>query len=118
MNVPNERVLESLIEASLLSSGYVKSEPSNFNRELGIDTADLFAFIGATQVREWDNYVARGHGGDVTKAQQGFARRIANELSVRGTVDVLRHGVADVGINFKLAYFKPAHGLTPELLEK
>jgi type I restriction enzyme R subunit len=118
MNVPNERVLESLIEASLLSSGYVKSEPSNFNRELGIDTADLFAFIGATQAREWDNYVARGHGGDVTKAQQGFARRLANELSVRGTVDVLRHGVADVGINFKLAYFKPAHGLTPELLEK
>jgi type I restriction enzyme R subunit len=118
MNVPNERVLESLIEASLLSSGYVKSEPSNFNRELGIDTADLFAFIGATQVREWDSYVARGHGGDVTKAQQGFARRLANELSVRGTVDVLRHGVSDVGINFKLAYFKPAHGLTPELLEK
>jgi type I restriction enzyme, R subunit len=31
-------------------------------------------------------------------------------------VDVLRHGVTDLGVTIKLAFFKPAHSLTPELL--
>ncbi len=36
------------------------------------------------------------------------------ELDARGTVDVLRHGVVDLGVRIRLAFFKPAHGLTPE----
>ena len=29
---------------------------------------------------------------------------------------MLRHGVKDLGVEIRLAYFKPAHGLTPELV--
>ena len=29
---------------------------------------------------------------------------------------MLRHGVMDHGVDVRLAYFKPAHGLTPELV--
>ena len=36
-------------------------------------------------------------------------------LDARGTVDVLRHGVVDLGVTIRLAYFKPAHGLTAAL---
>jgi hypothetical protein len=49
MNI-NERGFEDTIESSLLSDGgYMKSQPSNFDPILGLDTAELFAFVGATQ---------------------------------------------------------------------
>ena len=44
-----------------------------------------------------------------------FGDRLAKQLDERGAVDVLRHGVNDHGIEVRLAFFKPAHGLTPEL---
>jgi type I restriction enzyme R subunit len=47
-----------------------------------------------------------------------FGDRLAKQLDERGTVDVLRHGVNDHGIEVRLAFFKPAHGLTPELTER
>jgi type I restriction enzyme R subunit len=41
---------------------------------------------------------------------------LAAEIDKRGTLDVLRHGVVDHGVTIRLAYFRPAHGLTPELV--
>jgi type I restriction enzyme R subunit len=43
------------------------------------------------------------------------AKRIADEITARGTIDVLRKGVKEMGQTLKLAYFVPAHELTPEL---
>ena len=57
----------------------------------------------------------RGYGTDVAEAKRGFAKRLASEIDFRGTVDVLRHGVTDFGIAFDMAFFKPAHNLTPAL---
>jgi len=114
----DERGFEDSIEKSLVGDGYSTSVSDHFDRELGLDTAELFAFIGATQVKSWDALVARGYGGDVGAAQRGFARRLASEIDSRGTVDVLRHGVADFGVTIQLAFFRPAHNLTPELQQK
>jgi len=110
----DERGFEDAIEACLLAGGYLKSVPSHFDRVLGIDTAELFAFIGATQVRQWESLLGR-YGNDPDVAQRGFAKRLASELDNRGTVEVLRHGVSDLGVTIRLAFFQPAHGLTPEL---
>ena len=115
MNV-DERLFEDAIEDSLLEQGgYLRSLPSHFDPAIGLDTSELFAFIGATQAREWESLLGR-HGNDPDDAQRGFAKRLAVELDNRGTVDVLRHGIVDLGVTIKLAFFKPAHGLTPELL--
>ncbi len=111
----SEKGFEDAIEASLLATGYVKSVSSNFDRMLGLDTQELFAFISATQSNAWNELLARGYGKDAETAQKGFAKRLASQINERGTVDVLRHGVVDYGITLQLAYFKPAHGLTPEL---
>jgi type I restriction enzyme, R subunit len=112
----SERGFEDSIEASLLSDGgYLKSEPTNFDPVLGLDTAELFAFIGATQAKEWETLLGR-YGNDPDSAQRGFAKRLAKELDDKGTVEVLRHGVVDLGVTIRLAYFKPAHGLTETLL--
>ena len=112
---PDERGFEKAIEASLLDhGGYLKSEPSNFDSVLGLDTAELFAFIGATQIAQWEKLLGQ-YGNDSNNAQRGFAKRLASEIDNRGTVDVLRHGVVDLGVTIRLAFFRPAHGLTPEL---
>ncbi len=114
----SERGFEDAIEAILLAGGYHKGKPASFDRVLGLDPTELYAFIDATQDTAWGRLVARGYGGDIDAARVGFAKRLAGEIDSRGTVDVLRHGVSDYGITIQLAYFKPAHGLTPELVER
>jgi type I restriction enzyme R subunit len=112
----DERLFEDAIERSLLDVGrYLKSLPSSFDRHLGIDLDELFLFVEQTQPFEWESLVGR-YGNDISAARQGCSKRLAAELDARGTVDVLRHGVVDLGVTIKLAYFKPAHALTPELL--
>jgi len=111
----DEKLFEDAIEAYLLDhGGYLKSVASHFDPTLGLDTSELFAFIGATQAKDWRRLLDL-YGNDPDAAQKGFAKRLGKELDSRGTVDVLRHGLVDLGITFRLAYFKPAHGLTPEL---
>ena len=111
---PDEKGFEAAIEAALLESGYRRSDPAEFDRRLGLDQEQLFAFIETTQPKAWADLVGR-YGGEPEEVRKGFARRLAHELDQRGTVDVLRHGVVDLGVSLRLAYFKPAHGLTPEL---
>jgi type I restriction enzyme R subunit len=111
-----ERAFEDAIENSLLGTGgYLRSNPSHYDPVLGMDVVELFAFIEETQLKSWQNLVARGYGGDDVAAKKGFAKRLASEIDARGTVDVLRHDVSDYGVAIQLAFFKPAHGLTPEL---
>ncbi len=88
-------------------------EARDFDPHLGLNGTELFTFIGATQQKAWDALVER-HG-DQPTAQRKFKQRLAQELDARGTVDVLRHGVTDLGVHLRLAYFRPASGLNPEL---
>ena len=114
---PDERGFEDTIESSLLSCGYLKSIPTNFDPILGLDTFELHSFIGATQPIEWEALIGL-YGNDVEGAKRGFAKRLAKELDNRGTIDVLRNGVVDLGVTIQLAYFKPAHGLTAHLQDQ
>ncbi len=91
---------------------------SDFDGNAGVDTADLFEFISATQGERWHKLVDAGYGGDQVIARAKFVQRLASQLDKRGTVDVLRRGVTDYNVKFRLAYFKPGHGLAPELVER
>ena len=120
----SERGFEDAITASLVEQGGYRvckwgTKPewsADFDRARGLDTAELFAFLAETQPKAWEQLVAV-HGGEAGAHQQ-FADRLAKQIDERGTVDVLRHGVNDHGIEVRLAFFKPAHGLTPELTER
>ena len=118
---PDERAFEEYIARSLTErSGYRAVKHGNalgdFDAGLGLDTAELLAFIEETQPEAWER-LARLHGGDA-KARGRFADRLAKELDARGTVDVLRHGVVDLGVTIRLAFFRPAHSLTPQLVAR
>ena len=123
MGSVDEAAFEAQIAAWLLDHGgyrrvKVGGAGGDFDGNAGVDTADLFEFIGATQGDRWDKLVDSGYGGDEVIARAKFVQRLASQLDKRGTVDVLRRGVTDYNVRFRLAYFKPGHGLAPELVER
>jgi len=112
-----ERKFEGAIEAFLLErGGYAKGDARKFDRALGLDPGEALAFVQATQPDAWRE-LAQRHGGELV-AQPNFLKRLAAELDERGTVDVLRHGLKDLGVELRLAYFRPAHGLTAALMAR
>ncbi len=114
----NERAFEETIDRWLTNSGsYSASASAEFDAELGLDTHQLFSFLETTEQVQLARLAQRAYGDDISNAKRGLAARLAKELNSRGTVDVLRNGITDYGIDFRLAYFKPAHGLTPELVD-
>jgi type I restriction enzyme R subunit len=121
---PDERGFEDAITASLVEQGGYRvckwgTRPewaADFDRVRGLDARELFAFIEETQLKAWERLVAVHGGAEGARTQ--FVDRLAKQLDERGTVDVLRHGLSDHGIEVRLAYFRPAHGLTPELTER
>ncbi len=115
MSVHSERSFEDAIETAMLASGWYRGQGDHYDRSLGLDTAEMFAFIGATQAEEWEKLRAF-YGDDADEAQRQFARRVAKEIDDRGAVEVLRHGVPDRGHLIRLAYFRPAHTLADDAL--
>ena len=99
----SERRFEEEIEYALLNSGYKKGNSKDYNKELAMDTKEVLNFIQETQPYEWELLTKR-HGALV---EQNFLKRLDNELKRRDMLDVLRHGIDDTGVSFKLSYFKP-----------
>jgi len=110
-----ELALEDTIEKHLVDEGWTRGTPMTFDRKAGIDFDEMFAFIGATQQTAWDDLIER-RGGDRGLAQREFRRLVTKRIEEAGTLNVLRRGVTDMGVDFRLAYFKPEHGLTAELV--
>ncbi|HLC79833.1 MAG TPA: DEAD/DEAH box helicase family protein [archaeon] len=110
-SITNERAFEEAIENSLIErGGYSKVDVKEFVRELALDTKTLISFLKESQPSEWKK-LSSIHGVDV---ESKFLQRLTKELDNRGMLDVLRHGVIDFGVRFKLAFFKPVSGLNPE----
>jgi type I restriction enzyme R subunit len=108
-----ERALEDLIEAHLIEQGgWRKGDPADFDAELALTPSDLFAFIQATQPDTWGKLRQHHHSG----LEAAFLDRLTGVLDTQGTLDVVRHGVKFYGVPLRLAYFRPAHGLNPEIL--
>ncbi len=111
-----ESTLEKLITMHLIENNWHEGIRSNYKRDVGLDIEELKLFLLDSQGRAWERLTSL-HGGDEA-AFKKFAERLANEIDKRGTIDVLRKGVVDLGVKFQLAYFVPAHDLTPENREK
>lgn len=105
--VHHESVFGDAIVASLLVNGWELGNRTDYRAELGLDTAQLFTFIGATQAAEWSDLIDY-YGGDPDAAQAGFVRRIDQAIGADGVLDVLRNGVKDRGVRIRLAYFRPS----------
>jgi type I restriction enzyme, R subunit len=94
-----------------IPGGYTQRTSADFDRALCLIPEDVFNSILATQPKEWGR-LKEHYGSDV---KERFLQRLSTELDRRGTIDVLRKGVKDAGVKFKLAFFKPASKLNPDL---
>jgi type I restriction enzyme R subunit len=90
--------------------GYRKRRPEDYDRALCLLPRDVVDFVLATQPKEWKKL--EQHHGAAVKEQ--FLKRLASEIEQRGALDVLRNGIKDSGVKFRLAYFRPASGLNQE----
>jgi len=112
----NERAFEEAIESSLVGQGgYAVVSPTSFDIGLGIDPTAVFDFLRSTQQEGLTELESRYGNANFDR---GFLNRLASEIDERGTLDVLRHGVEDRGVRFRVAFFKPAHRLTLELQQR
>src|SRR5262245_29494037 len=106
----DERGLEDAITLSLVEAGGYQvckwgTKPAwagHFDAKLGLDTTELLDFIEETQPTAWERLLEVHGGRDGVLSQ--FGSRLAKQLDERGTVDVLRHGVGDHGIEVRLAF--------------
>ena len=110
----DERAFEDRVEYELLQRGWERG-PRIFDAELGLATAEMWEFVGKTQIKRWEKLIEL-HGGDQATAMRQFALRVANEIDSRGVLDVLRQGVKDRGVQVDLAYFRPGHTLAMDAL--
>ena len=97
-------------EPGMRPGGYHKRRPEDFDRALCLLPADVLDFVVATQPKQWQR-LSQHHGAEV---KERFLKRLSSEIQRRGTLDVLRRGVKDMGCSFRLAYFRPASGLNEE----
>ncbi|MBM3317565.1 MAG: type I restriction endonuclease subunit R, partial [Candidatus Eisenbacteria bacterium] len=93
-----------------LPGGYRRRKPEDYDRALCLLPRDVVDFVLATQPREWKR-LEQHHGSGV---REQFLQRLAAEIERRGALDVLRNGLKDSGVKFRLAYFRPASGLNEE----
>jgi type I restriction enzyme R subunit len=92
--------------------GYqLRNWKTDYDRERCLIPRDVFDFLYATQPREWQKYETQ-YGAD---AKEKFLQRLTGEIKKRGTLDVLRRGVKDVGCHFRLVYFPPVSSLNEDL---
>ncbi|MET7315339.1 type I restriction endonuclease [Streptomyces thermoviolaceus] len=104
--VHDESAFGSHIVAALCERGWREANPEDYQPDLGLDTNELYTFIGKTQPDEW-NELLTVYGGDPNEAQRGFARRLDRAIAEDGLLAVLRNGVKDRGVRIHVAYFKP-----------
>lgn len=90
--IHTEAAFGEAIVAAMTERGWREARPQDYRAELGLDTNELFTFIGATQPDEWNDLVTTQYAGDPDEAQRGFAKRLGQAITADGLVKVLREG--------------------------
>ena len=111
MSATTEAAFEAAIEAHLLANGYIAVPNSGFDRDRAIFPETALSFIRETQPTEWAKLVAQL--GEQT-GQQVLAD-LCKRMDDQGALAVLRHGFKCYGRSLRIAYFKAAHELNPQL---
>ena len=123
----SEKGLESLIVAAMIgratvalvrqgvaampsavysSTGWIAGDPKDYNREHCVDLAQFSTFLRDTQPAVADALDLDKDG----PARRNFLARLQGEITKRGTIDVLRHGVKHGPHHLDLFYGTPTPG--------
>src|SRR5437773_3014122 len=108
-----EKVFETYVEEILHEkAGWQRGDTKEWDKQHALFPRRVFDFLQQTQRKLWTEMNALHRAG----LESLLTNALAKELNVKGTLHVLRHGFKVYGKTFRLAYFKPAHGLNDEVL--
>lgn len=110
-NRHDEASFESVIEAHLLASGYESTAPTTYHPGHALIPEITLTFIRTSQPKEWTKLEAL-HG---INTEATVLKDLTHWLDTYGTLAVLRNGFKCYGRTLRVAFFKPAHGMNPEL---
>lgn len=113
MKQTKELAFESQVETILRHhSGWHPGSTAGWDQERALIPECVFTFIEDTQPRLWaDMHALHGDG-----LKPLLLNTLVKEMELKGMLHVLRHGFKFYGKTFRMAYFKPAHGLNEEVL--
>jgi len=114
MKQTSEAAFETAIEETLLAGGYAKLPSVDFDRARAIFPETALAFIRETQAKVWQKLEAL-HGDETGER---VLQALCKWLDTHGVLTTLRHGFKCFGKTLRIAFFRPAHGLNPELAER
>jgi type I restriction enzyme, R subunit len=102
----SEKGLESLIVADMTAAGWIQGDPKQYEREFAVDLTQLTAFLTSTQPELLDHLDLP----NANPARQKFLARLQGEITKRGVIDVLRHGIKHGPHHLDLFYGTPSPG--------
>ena len=94
--------------ASYGGVGWICGNPHDYNREHCVDLVQLSAFLRATQPETAEAFTLCEDG----PTRRRFLTRLQGEITKRGTIDVLRHGIRHGAHELVLFYGTPSPGNT------
>lgn len=112
-SIHTEATFEGAIVEHLCSNGWQQGNANDYNAATALNEKTVLQFIQQSQNKEWEKL--KQHYKEETESK--FIQRLFKEMDLRGTLDVIRHGINDSGCKFKLAYFQPDSNLNPDTIE-
>lgn len=109
--IHTEAAFETVCIATLIQGGYVSVDRKGFDAERAIFPSEVIAFIKATQARDW----ARIEAVLGAKAEAQVLHDLSTWMDSNGSLATLRHGFKCYGRTLRVAFFRAAHGLNPDL---
>lgn len=87
-------------------TGWLLGDPNHYEREYCVDLTQLHGFLIATQEHLLDDLQLSTDG----PTRRKFLARLQGEITKRGTIDVIRHGIKHGPLNIDLFYGTPSPG--------
>lgn len=114
----SELKFEEWIEHSLLQKGYNDSFvhsnelSSKYDKDLCLIPETLLEFIKSTQREEYEKLEVNSGGNPDLQ----ILKRVSDQISTKGIIEVLRNGIQTRGSHFELVYFQPKSSLNQDHL--
>ena len=86
--------------------GWICGDPNDYDREYCVDLAQLSTFLRETQPEAAEELAL----GEDSPTRRKFLARLQGEISKRGTIEVLRHGIKHGAHDLDLFYGTPSEG--------
>ena len=110
--IHTEQTFETAIIEHLTENAWIEVSNKEYDRELAFFPNVILTFVKESQPKEW----GRLQQYYKDEADVKFLQRLYRELELRGSLDVIRHGITDSGVKFQMAYFQPDSQLNEDTI--